>query len=73
MATSLRLPKDIEERLDYLAKVTGRSKTFYMIDAICEYMEDLEDAYICDQQMKAINSGEVKSISLEEMMKQYGM
>jgi RHH-type rel operon transcriptional repressor/antitoxin RelB len=40
---ALRLPKDIEERLDALAKRTGRTKSYYARKAIVEMMEDLED------------------------------
>lgn len=43
---SLRLPKDIEERLERLARETGRTKTYYAKEAIIEHIEDLEDAYL---------------------------
>lgn len=43
---ALRLPKDVEERLDALAKRTGRTKSFYARRAILEFMEDLEDLEI---------------------------
>jgi predicted transcriptional regulator len=38
MAVSLRLPDDLSTRLDKLAKRTGRTKTFYMIEAITNYV-----------------------------------
>ena len=40
---SLRLPDEISQRLQRLADLTGRSKTFYMIEAIREHLDDLED------------------------------
>lgn len=40
---AIRLPEDIELRLNNLAKKTGRSKTFYVREAILEYLDDLED------------------------------
>lgn len=43
---SIRLPKEINVRLDYLAKHTGRTKTFYVREAILEHLEDLEDIYL---------------------------
>jgi len=43
---SVRLPKDIEKRLDYLAKETGRTKTYYVKEALVEHIDDLEDAYL---------------------------
>lgn len=43
---AVRLPEEIERRLDVLAKKTGRTKTFYVREAILEHLDDLEDAYI---------------------------
>ena len=43
---SVRLPKDIEKRLDYLAVKTGRTKTYYVREAILTSLDDLEDIYI---------------------------
>ena len=66
---ALRLPPDIEERLDALAKRTGRSKSFYAREAILNYLEDLEDAYLASQRLEANE----ERISLEDIMKEYGM
>jgi RHH-type transcriptional regulator, rel operon repressor / antitoxin RelB len=38
---ALRLPVEIEKRLDSLAKKTGRSKSFYAREAILRHLEDL--------------------------------
>jgi RHH-type transcriptional regulator, rel operon repressor / antitoxin RelB len=43
---ALRLPPDIEKRLDKLAAKTGRTKSFYAREAILSYIEDLEDTYL---------------------------
>src|SRR5437667_52920 len=43
---ALRLPEDLEDRLDALAKKTGRTKSFYAREAIVEYIDDLEDLYL---------------------------
>lgn len=42
---AVRLPEDIENRLDTLARKTGRTKTFYVREAILEHIEDFKDAY----------------------------
>ena len=73
MAVSLRLPEDISNRLQVLAQRTGRSKTYYMIEAIREYIGDLEDAYLAEREIKAIQSGKSKTAPLKEVMKRYGM
>lgn len=43
---ALRLPIEIEQRLDALAKKTGRSKSFYAREAILRQIEDIEDEYL---------------------------
>jgi RHH-type rel operon transcriptional repressor/antitoxin RelB len=43
---ALRLPPDIEKRLEELAAKTGRSKSFYAREAILAYLDDIEDAYL---------------------------
>jgi RHH-type rel operon transcriptional repressor/antitoxin RelB len=70
---SLRLPKDIEERLDGLAKRTGRTKTFYVRQAIMTHLEDLEDAFQADEIMKRVRTGEESVVSAEEMRKSLGL
>lgn len=70
---AIRLPADIEERLEKLAKATGRTKTFYAREAILEHLDDLEDLYMAERELKAIHAGESDTIPLEEVMKQYGM
>ena len=65
---ALRLPPEIEARLNALAKKTGRTKSFYAREAILEHIEDLEDAYLAEERIRT-DTGE--RISLEEMMKKY--
>jgi len=43
---AIRLPDDIEKRLDALAKKTGRTKTYYVREAVIEHLEELEDIYL---------------------------
>jgi RHH-type rel operon transcriptional repressor/antitoxin RelB len=43
---ALRLPPEIEQRLDALAKKTGRSKSFCAREAILRHIEDIEDTYL---------------------------
>jgi RHH-type rel operon transcriptional repressor/antitoxin RelB len=69
-AVSLRLPDDVSHRLEDLAQLTGRSKTFYMIEAI---LDDLEDLYLAEQRWTNVKSGRSTTIPLTEVMKQYGL
>jgi len=49
---SLRLDPDVERRLDALARITGRTKTFYVRELIEENLEDLEDRYIAEARLE---------------------
>jgi RHH-type rel operon transcriptional repressor/antitoxin RelB len=49
---ALRLPEDVEKRLDALAKRTGRTKSFYAREAILRHLEDLEDAYLARKRLE---------------------
>lgn len=67
MPISIRLPEDIEKRLDALAAETGRTKTFYVVEAIREHLEDMEDIALAEQVMKRVRSGEERTFTLEEV------
>jgi RHH-type rel operon transcriptional repressor/antitoxin RelB len=60
---ALRLPADIEKRLDTLAKKTGRSKSFYAREAILRHLEDLEDYYLARRRL----ARKSRRVSLEEL------
>lgn len=70
---AIRLPIEIESRLANLAKLTGRTKTYYAREAIIEHLNDLEDIYIAEERMHKIRTGQEKTISLSEVMKKYGL
>lgn len=48
MAISIRLDPQDEARLAELARRTGRSKTFYVREAIHEHLADLEERFWAD-------------------------
>ncbi|MBA1159412.1 DUF6290 family protein [Vibrio parahaemolyticus] len=70
---ALRLPDDIEQRLDRLAKATGRTKSFYAREAILEHLDDLEDLYLAEQRLTDIRAGRTQTVPLEDVMKRYGL
>jgi len=43
---ALPLKPELEKRLAALAKKTGKTETFYALEAIEEHIEDLEDGYL---------------------------
>ncbi len=73
MPISIRLPEEIEHRLNELAARTGRSKTFYATEAILEHLDDLEDLYLAEQRLVDIRTGRSQTVSLEEVMRRYDL
>lgn len=49
---SLRLDKELETRLDHLAEITGRTKTFYIKQLIEDHIGELEDRYIAEYRLE---------------------
>lgn len=50
--TSVKLPDDIEKRLEVLAYETGRTKTYYIKEALLAHLEDMEDRYLALQRLE---------------------
>lgn len=72
-SVSLRLPDEISQRLEHLVELTGRSKTYYMLEAIREHIDDIEDLYLAEQRLIDIRAGKSRTVPLEEVMKRYGL
>ena len=66
---AIRLPQSIEKRLEKLARRTGRTKTFYVGDAILEHLDDLEDLYLAEKSYDRIQKGEEQTIPLKQLLK----
>lgn len=49
---SLRLNKELENRLDRLAETTGRTKTFYIRQLIEDHIDELEDRYLAESRLE---------------------
>jgi RHH-type rel operon transcriptional repressor/antitoxin RelB len=64
--TAIRLPDETYDRLHALAEKTGRTATFYIRQAIEEYLDDLEDLYLAERAIERLQKGESRVISAEE-------
>ena len=73
MATSIRLDPAIEQRLDRLAQLTGRTKAYYLRELVTDGLDDMEDVYLAEHRLIDIKSGRSKTVSLETVMKRYGL
>ncbi|MGA7225297.1 MAG: DUF6290 family protein [Candidatus Acidiferrales bacterium] len=70
---AIRLPQAIERRLDKLARRTGRTKTYYVREAILEHLDDLEDLYLAERALARIRKGEERTIPLKAAIKRHGL
>ncbi len=66
---AVRLPSKIERRLEKLARKTGRTKTFYVREAILQYLDDLEDYHLAAQRLEE----NLPSVPLEEVERRLGL
>lgn len=73
MPTSVKLPDDAEKRLAALSLETGRSKAFYIREAIIEHLDDLEDIYLSEKIIERVRKGEEQTYTLAEVEKELGL
>ncbi|WP_232226697.1 type II toxin-antitoxin system RelB family antitoxin [Algiphilus aromaticivorans] len=70
---NFRADEALDERLSRLAELTGRTKTFYVREAVERHIEDLEDAYLADRVMARVERGEEGVKSLEALERELGL
>lgn len=63
---SVRLEESMETKLDNLAKITQRPKSFFVKEALRNYLDDMADFYEAQKRSK---SEDRNLISLEELEK----
>ena len=73
MAISIQLPADVEQRLDFLAARTGRTKDFCLREIIERGLEDMEDYYLAAEVLKRVRNGEEQVYSAAEVKKALGL
>lgn len=73
MATSIRLAPDVEQRLDFLAAQTGRTKAFYLREIIERGLDDMEDYYLAAEVLERVRKGQEKVYSAEEVRRSLGL
>ena len=73
MATSIRLAPDTEQRLDFLAARTGRTKAYYLREVIERGIEEMEDYYFAADVLERVRKGQEKVHSAAEVRKDLGL
>lgn len=76
MATAtaaLRMPEDLNVRYDRLAKSTGRTKTFYMMEALSAEIDRLEYEYGLMKKVEDFRAGRLETVTLDELEESLGL
>jgi RHH-type rel operon transcriptional repressor/antitoxin RelB len=66
---AIRLPEELEERLERLARETGLTKTALAREAILEHLDDLEDLLLAQARARRNR----KTIPLDDVERQLGL
>lgn len=64
---TIRLPIELEARLNILADTTKRPKSFYVREALERSLEDIEDVYLAEAALERFRASGEKAIPLEEL------
>ena len=67
---TLKLSAELEGRLNRLAEKTKRPKSYYMREALIEYLEEYEEAYLA---LERLNDKNAKYLSTKELEKRLGL
>ena len=72
-AVLTKFDADTIERLTTLAKMTGKTKSYYIKQAVNEKLEDMELLYLAKSRLSDLEAGRSSTISLDEMKEKYGL
>lgn len=73
MATSIRLAPETEQRLDYLASHTGRTKAYYLREIIEGGLDEMEDYYLAADVLERVRKGQEKVHSAANVRSDLGL
>lgn len=72
-ATALRMPEDLAARYDRLARNTGRTKTYYMNEALAGAIDELEYEYGLLKKVEDYRAGRLETVTLDELEESLGL
>ena len=73
MPTSIRLAPETEQRLNFLASQTGRTKAFYLREVIERGWDDMEDYYLPADVLERLRRGKEKVYSSADVRNALGL
>jgi len=70
---TVRLPEDLEKRLNALASATKRPKSYYVREALKKTLDDLEDAYIAEAALERFIKSGKPSKPIDQVERDLGL
>lgn len=71
--TSLRIPTDLNERYNRLAKETGRPRSYYVNEALANSIDRLEYEYGIMKKVEDWRAGRLETVTLDELEESLGL
>lgn len=73
MTVQVRVPNDVGIRYDRLAKQTGRTRSYYVNEALEECIDRLEYEYGILKQVEDYRAGRLETYSMDEVKAHCGL
>ncbi|MGI6252554.1 MAG: type II toxin-antitoxin system RelB family antitoxin [Aminivibrio sp.] len=70
---AVQIPEDLDNRLNALARRTGRSKSSFVREALMRQLDDIEDYYFGMETLERIRKGEERVYSSDEARRELGL
>jgi len=70
---NFRADDALDARLTRLAELTGRTRTFYVRQAIEQQIDDLEDVFLADQVMGRLRTGAEHVHGIDDVERELGL
>lgn len=71
--TSIRLPKELSERYSRLAEITGRTRSYYITEAMEDAIDEFEHEAELIKMVEDYRAGRLETITLDELEESLGL
>lgn len=72
-ATSVRMREETSRKLDELTRLTGRTKAYYLREAIEKHIDQMLYEYTLLAELEAVRAGKLETFSLDEVAANCGL
>lgn len=69
----VRVPASVSKQLEALAKETSHSKSYYVAEALKDFLEERADYFLAASRLEKLQKGESRTYSLEEVARELNL